>query len=206
MCMYVSMFVFYEVSYTWFWLHRQFCNLLFYVGRSHHLRETTSKINNLNRVLQALHVIECTHCCVDDREAQSVFLFYFFALVICSGATLVAATPRGHKETSKVCALGAGRKAEHLQGTTFRMHSLLLVKSTSGGREGECITRILVSTFKSAYQEKWAWLLLGGLTDLNCVHKWGTDGEEATWQFPFMSAGEHLCVLVLMPDTECLYW
>lgn len=65
MCMYVSMFVFYEVSYTWFWLHRQFCNLLFYVGRSHHLQKTTSKINNLNRVLQVLHVIECSICWVD---------------------------------------------------------------------------------------------------------------------------------------------
>lgn len=37
-----------------------FVTFLFYVGRSHHLQEkkTTSKINNLNRVLQALHVIE----------------------------------------------------------------------------------------------------------------------------------------------------
>lgn len=35
-----------------------FVTFLFYVGRSHHLQKTTSKINNLNRVLQALHVIE----------------------------------------------------------------------------------------------------------------------------------------------------
>lgn len=37
-----------------------FVTFLFYVGRGHHLQKTTSKINNLNRVLQALHVIEYT--------------------------------------------------------------------------------------------------------------------------------------------------
>lgn len=56
MCMYVFMFVFYEVSYTWFWIHRQFCN--FVLCREESSSTEKFKINILNRALQTPRVID----------------------------------------------------------------------------------------------------------------------------------------------------